>query len=129
MKLLKQYFKLQKQIFEYFGYQEDWVVIPLEDATQYHWWYNGDDTVWFSDKPFTVELIEAGQELYSHSIYTQRHLPKWVYIVDDPEGYSMFVVDTHTDGNKFLQVFSNNKRLTDPTQDMINAFNGWRMIG
>jgi hypothetical protein len=124
MKLLKQYFKLQQEIFDYFGYREDWAVIPLEDSTDYYWYYTGKK-VWFSEKPFTVELIKAGQELYSHTIYTQRHLPKWDYIVDDPDGYSMFVVDTHTDGNKFLQVFANNKRLIDPPQEIIDAFQEW----
>lgn len=30
MKQLDEYFKLQKEIYDYFGYKEDWVVIPIE---------------------------------------------------------------------------------------------------
>ena len=37
MKLLDDYFKLQKEVYDYFGYVEDWVVIPLEDGTEYFW--------------------------------------------------------------------------------------------
>lgn len=33
MKLLNEYFKLQKEIYDYFGYKEDWVVIPIDDAS------------------------------------------------------------------------------------------------
>jgi hypothetical protein len=33
MQLLKDYFALQQQIHDYFGYEEDWVTIPLDDAT------------------------------------------------------------------------------------------------
>jgi hypothetical protein len=36
MKLLTQYFALQKQIYEYFGYTEDWKTIPLDDSTEYY---------------------------------------------------------------------------------------------
>jgi hypothetical protein len=37
MKLLDTYNEIRKQIFDYFGYVEDWVVIPLDDATEYYW--------------------------------------------------------------------------------------------
>ena len=34
VKLLDDYFKLQKEIYDHFGYTEDWVVIPIEDSTE-----------------------------------------------------------------------------------------------
>ena len=40
MKILKEYFELQKQIFDYFGYVEDWKVIPLDDQTDQYWILN-----------------------------------------------------------------------------------------
>jgi hypothetical protein len=58
----------------------------------------------------TIEALddwEAG-EYYSNEIYTQRFLPKWVYRTDD---YTMICVDTHVDGNKFLQIFDNAKEV------------------
>lgn len=109
MKLLDDYFALQEAIYKYFGYVEDWCVIPMEDCTDYLWYLTGEghgDEVHFAS---SVEDFSNG-EWYSDEIYTQRHLPKWVY---RGEEYTMICVDTHTDGNKFLKVFSNEKELKD----------------
>lgn len=109
MKLLDEYFELQKKVHEYFGYVEDWRVIPLDDSTDYFWTLDGEEhggEVLFADSIAKLEDRGAG-DYYSNSIYTQRHLPKWVY---RGEGYTMICVDTHTDGNNFLQVFDNSKQ-------------------
>lgn len=112
MQLLKDYFTLQKQVHEYFGYVEDWVAIPLDDATDYFWKLHMDEhgggTVVFGEEYDTVEQ-ETGTH-YENVIYTQRFLPKWVYRGED---YTMVCADTRTDGNKFLQVFDNTKELKD----------------
>tara|TARA_B110000263_G_scaffold191115_1_gene168962 strand:+ start:253 stop:582 length:330 start_codon:yes stop_codon:yes gene_type:complete len=103
MQLLDQYFEIQKQIYEHFGYTEDWVVIPLDDAREYFWQCDGH-TVRFAK---TVEELESNGDYYENEVYTQRFLSKWVYEADD---YTMICSDTRTDGNKFLQVFDNAKR-------------------
>lgn len=107
--IIKQYFDLQDEVFKYFDYVQDWKVIPLDPQLGRHWMICGpeDDSgtsVAFSPKPFTKELIEAGRECYSGTIYTQRHLPKWVYRGKD---YTMVAVDTHCDGNQVLMIFEN----------------------
>lgn len=126
MELLKNYFKLQKEIYDYFGYEEDWVVIPLDDATTYHWILQEDSMgggkVWFSDDTLTPELIRKGEQLYSNTIYTQRFLPRWIYRTED---YTMICVDTNTDGNKFLQIFDNSKEITQPSDDQLEALMEW----
>lgn len=105
MKLLKKYLSAKQELFDYFGYVEDWKVIPIDDATQYYWKIEYE-SVLFAD---TVEELESGEgNTYSNSIYHQRFLPKTVYRGED---YTMIVVDTHTDGNKFLQIFDNSKEL------------------
>ncbi len=109
MKILDDYLALQEQIFDYFGYKEDWRVIPLDDQRSRYWILDEGRKVIYSDDPFTRENIEAGT-IFSAEIYTQRHLPKWVY--RGPE-YTMVCADTHTDGNKFLMVFENAKECTD----------------
>lgn len=108
MQLLDQYLELQKQIFEYFGYVEDWRAIPIDDAREYFWHLTGEgsgDEVKFAKEE---ENLFDGTDTdgYSNEIYTQRFLPKWVYRGKD---YTMICVDTHTDGNKFLQIFDNTK--------------------
>ena len=111
MKLLIKYFDLQKEIFDYFGYVEDWKSIPLEDATEFYWQLNensdGSGSVRFSENAQKLQDEEAG-DYYENEIYTQRFLPKWVYRGKD---YTMICVDTHCDGNKFLQIFDNAKEL------------------
>lgn len=106
MKLLKDYFELQQKIYDYFGYEEDWVVIPLEDSTNYFWRIVDNSAVIFANK---MEDFQT-EEYYENEIYCQRFLPKHVYETED---YTMVCVDTHTDGNKFLQVFDNKKKIPD----------------
>lgn len=104
MKLLDDYFELQSKIFEHFGYMEDWRVLPLDDARHYYWRLDGEGpgNVCFADSE--EELDTESGNYYENEIYTQRHLPKWVYRAAD---YTIVVVDTHTDGNQLLQVFDN----------------------
>jgi hypothetical protein len=100
------FFNSQQAVHDYFGYVEDWVVIPLDDGRSYFWFVDEDSGfVRFADTKEAMEDIEAG-EYYENEIYTQRFLPKYVYRTDD---YTMISVDTHTDGNKFLQIFDNTK--------------------
>lgn len=108
MELLDRYTKLRDEVFEYFGYVEDWRVIPLDDARDYFWQLDGEGpgVVRFADSK--EELENESGNYYENEIYTQRFLPKWVY---RGEEYTMVVVDTHVDGNKFLQIFSNEKEM------------------
>lgn len=106
MKLLDDYFNSQQKLYDYFDYEEGWVVYPIDDATEYYW-YADDDEVVFSPYRDVVMGEERGEE-YSNTIYKTRHLPKHVYEANE---YTMIVVDSLTDGNKFLQVFDNNKRV------------------
>jgi hypothetical protein len=125
-RLLKDYFDLQKKIYDYFGYKEDWVVIPINDALEYYWYLDelpdGSGKVHFASDPFTVESVEDGGKLYTNEIYTQRFLPRYVYRADD---FTMICVDTHTDGNKFLQIFDNSKKLVNPSDELKEAFESW----
>ena len=108
MKLLKKYFKLQQEIYEYFGYEEDWVVIPLEDATECDWYLNEEKGyVRFGNK---CDIVEDTENYYENAIYRQCFLKKWVYRTKD---YTMVCVDTNVDGNKFLQIFDNSKEILE----------------
>lgn len=104
---LDQYLKLQQEIFDYFGYVEDWRVIPIDDRREYYWQLTGEgrgDEVKYSLDP----TLEDENKLYSDEIYTQRFLPKWVY---RGENYTMVCVDTHTDMNFFLAIYDNKKEV------------------
>jgi len=117
MKNLDEYFKLQNEIFEYFGYKEDWVVIPIDDGTEYFWYLEGEGNganVLFAENKENV-FDGTDEDGYSRSIYTQRFLSKWVYRGKD---YTMICTDTHTDGNKFLQIFDNEKEIKNAPEEL-----------
>lgn len=140
---LSDYQTLEKEIHDYFGYKEDWVVIPLDNQSDMYWFLTGDKerrgSVVYSHKPLTFDVVKEytqvlnsinenpwGEhkktdiELYESTIYTQRFLPKWVYREKDA---TMICVDTHTDGNKFLMIFDNDKEVTDE-----NIISEWRSV-
>ena len=119
----KKYHDLQREVFNYFGYVEDWKVIPLDFKLDHYWMICGREdssktNVVFGLKPFTPLSIAAGKDFYSGTIYTQRHLPKWVYRGAD---FTMVAVDTHCDGNELLMIFEN--KLEVKEQALKDAFN------
>lgn len=112
MKLLSDYFKIQKEIYEYFGYEENYRVIPLDDHTDYYWNITGEG--YGGQVLFAIDINNVfdgtDDDGYSSEIYTQRFLKKWVYRAED---YTMICIDTHVDGNKFIAVFDNAKYVTE----------------
>jgi hypothetical protein len=107
MKLLDDYFKIQKEIYDYFGYVENWRVIPIEDTREYYWYLVANDYVRFADSIEDLENEKVG-DYYENEVYIQRFLTQWVYRAKD---YTMICVDTHTDENKFLRIFDNEKEV------------------
>lgn len=103
---LDDYLELEKQIFAYFGYVEDWRVLPIKDSRQNYWRIHGGDSgrVRFSEDEALLDSSDA--DYYEEEIYTQRHLPRWVYRGAE---YTMISVDTRTDGNQLLRIFDNIK--------------------
>ena len=106
MELLDRYFELQEEIYAYFGYVEDWRVIPLDDSRKYFWRLNGTGPGEVQYADTEEALATETDNYYADTIYTQRHLPKRVY---RGEHYTMICCDPAVDGNKFLRIFSNDK--------------------
>ena len=109
MDFIDEYFDLEQKIHQYFGYQEDWSIIPLVDHRDMHWILdendNGSGEINYSETPFENGYEAAGQ-YYNASIYTQRFLPKWVYRT---EKHTLICMDTHCDMNRYLGIFDNEK--------------------
>ena len=135
--LLNSFFGVQQRLFDYFGYVEDYVKIPLRDDTDAHWLLqqneNGRGKVTYASEELTLELLDRKNPgtFYGDSIYTQRFLPRWVYRGKD---FTMICVDTHTDGNKFLAIFANAKEVKPETHGAIypllcEAANAWDLWG
>lgn len=112
MKKLDDYFKLQKEIYDYFGYEEGWTVYPLDDRREMYWIIR-DDEIWFTkNRHDLLKIIEDDSEweglgpesdnYYSDEVFGQK------FIGAD---YTMLYVDTQTDGNKFLAIYDNKKEV------------------
>ena len=105
MNIFNEYFKLLQEVYNYFGFEENWAVFPLDDRRAYYWKIVNDEEVQYGEKS---DIINDTEEYYSDEIYKQRFYEKWIY---RGEEYTMIMVDTHTDGNKFLAIFNNSKEM------------------
>lgn len=104
MEILDKYLTVQKEIYDYFGYVEDHVVIPIDDRREMFWSFDGNDITYAEVEE---DLRTFSGDYYGDSLYKQRFLTKWVY---EKEDYTMICIDTGCDGNKFLAIYDNNKR-------------------
>jgi hypothetical protein len=128
MKLLDEYLDLQQKICDYFGYAEEWPVFPIDDARKYYWMLvNNDDYVLSSEYPLTPKRAQCGDFTVEY-IYTRVCLEQYVFRADD---YTMIVVDTGADvdtgsnANTLLSIFDNSKEITDPSDELLDALEGW----
>lgn len=115
MQALTQYFEAEKAVHEHIGFTEQWKVYPLEDSTEMYWHVNRND-VYFAE---TIDALRYGlseegmfdnpEELPEEDYY-KNNLIRTEYIYRGSE-YTGILVDTQTDGNKFLQIFDNSKEV------------------
>lgn len=93
---------ISQQIYTYFGYVEDWTVLPIDDCTD-HVWKLTDVGVEFADH---VDNFTDEGDYYSNEYY--QGTTGSVYRGAE---FTAIAVDTHCDGNKFLQIFDNTKEV------------------
>lgn len=109
--LIDSYFSLRETIFALFGYVEDWKAIPMEDNRDQYWQLEqsaeGHGHVRYHEAKEVV-LDAQGEGYYEDEIYTQRHLPRWVYRSGK---FTMVCCNPHVDGNHFLRIFDNEKEV------------------
>lgn len=109
------YASARAAILAHVGYVEDWCVFPIEDSRDQSWAVDAREREWVRFSPQREAIAHwladpnddygsYGNVVYQNVIYTQRHLPKWVYRGQE---LTLVVADTRTDGNKFLQIFRN----------------------
>lgn len=105
MNLLKNYKESLQTIYDHVGFEEDWVVYPILDNTQYFWNIDGDRVGYASS---IQELENEEGESYSGSIYRQRFYEKHVY---EGKEFTMVFLDTQTNGMKYFSIFDNSKKV------------------
>jgi hypothetical protein len=106
MKQLDNYFKAINEIYDYFGFKESWSVYPIDDRRDYWWYYNDFDVHFFDTK----EAYENDDDSHSYSdeILRHRFYPNPIMIGEE---YTMIMVNTHVDGNVFLAIYDNSKKI------------------
>ena len=111
------FFAQRAAIFKHVGYREDWRILPIVDYRSDYWSVDELEREHVRFSPDREALAywlahddygKYGDRLYENSIYTQRHLPRWVYRGKE---LTIVVVDTHTDGNQYLQLFANDREI------------------
>ena len=103
MKLLDEYNSIQQQIYDYFGFKEGWHVYPITDSKKMFWCIHNSIIYKWSSMDSYNNLDE--DDFYEDEIIT--HSPNnGVYKAKD---FTAVLVDTQTDGNKFLDIYDNSK--------------------
>jgi len=105
MKLLDKYNKLQQEIYDYFGFKEGWHVYPINDRRDMFWCIHNDTAYEWGSKKAYDELDDS--DSYSNEIITNSPM-NGIYPGRD---FTAILTDTHTDGNKFLDIFDNKKKV------------------
>lgn len=105
MKLLEDYHNALQAIYDHVGFEEDYVIYPINDNTDYFWDCDGE-TIEFADSQEEFEQEDGGY--YTSEVYTQRFYRKWIYEGVD---FTLIFEDTQTDDMKYFSIFDNKKRL------------------
>lgn len=103
--LIENYQNSLQAIYDHVGFEEDWVVCPLDDQTEMFWNVE-DDVVKYADSKEEFESEDGNY--YEDDLYTQRFYSKHVY---EGELFTMVFCDPHTDGMKWFRLFDNTKRM------------------
>jgi hypothetical protein len=105
-------------IMKSFEVPQTWHQIYPDDMTNVFWFIDGDSIVWF-DTLLTKEVIDSEKyyQAVMHDNWEYKKLPSppWRRF-----GLAMIPVDTHTDGNKYLMIFDEDKECKD--QEVIELF-------
>ena len=104
MDIIKNYEEAKQAIYDHVGFEEDWVVCPLDDCTECYWGTDGDIVRYAK----TMEDWNSDGNYYEDDVYTQRFYPKHIY---EGEKYTMVFCDPHVDGMKWFRIFDNSKKL------------------
>lgn len=106
MKLIEDYTTALQALYDHIGFKEDWAVFPIDDGTDYFWKIDGDEVTFYD----TLEAHEKEDDshTYSNEIMIHRFYKNPIYRGGT---YTGILVDTHTDGNKFLQIFLNTNEI------------------
>lgn len=122
MKALDNFNNSLQEIYDYFGYKEPYRVFSIDDRTDYFWNIQNNQVffvkdknnmIWDKDNTEWYYPDDCDDDFYCDEFYYVNSVPekekkKNIYEGDD---YTLIVVDTRTDGNSFLAIYDNSKKI------------------
>ena len=99
MKLLDQYFEIQQKIYDYFGYEDNGEITPLDDGREYFWQVADDEVIFAETKE---EVKNRSGDYYASEICDQE-----IYRRDS---YTAILVREYN-YSQLLQIFDNAKEV------------------
>jgi len=105
MELIKNYLDARQEIYDHVGFEEDWVVYPIDDCTDKFWSEDGKIVRYANTED---EFKEQYNNYYEDEIYTQRFYKKWVY---EGKDFTMIFCNPRVDGMIWFRIFDNKKRV------------------
>ena len=109
MKQLDAYNEALHSIFDYFGLDTSWEVVPIEDDREYFWKLNPDESqvFFFDDKEIIEkECDDSTAECFSNDIYIVKGCPKHIFV-----GKEHTLIVTVFGAYKALAIFDNKKQI------------------
>ena len=106
MELISNYENALQAIYDHVGFEEDWVIYPIDDCTDQYWKTNGE-MVFHADSE--EELKSEDGNYYETEVYTQRFYNKWIY---EGKKITMIITNPNVDGMKWFSLFDNTKKLS-----------------
>lgn len=104
MELLDKYKESLKAIHEYFNFEEDWCVYPIDDRREMYWFTVESSIIQFKK---LEDYTNLSDEIYTDTIWRYSGYPQ---ILKGPN-YSMILINTQTDGNVFWAIYCNDKEV------------------
>lgn len=97
---IDQYFSLEREIFEFFGFNPEWQQYPLTDARDMYWLLNGSEELCYYEEEMTEE------HLNDSAYYSAEIRNKKIYRKD---GLVLVVGDTLCDNNIYSFILDESK--------------------
>ncbi len=116
MKSLKKHTDSLQDIYDYFGYEEKCKVFPIDDRTDYYWDISEDSVIFCNKKENMIWDDKNNVWTCPKNCHDDFFTDEYFYGDNGKNIYfgkkfTMIVVDTRTDGNSFLAIYDNNKKL------------------
>lgn len=105
--IMQNYNNALQAIYDHVGLVEDWVIYPINDATDMVWELRATEVKYAKN---LSDFNGDGSGYYIDAIYTQRFYKKHVY---RGEKLTLIFCNPGVDGMKYFRIFDNAKEITD----------------